>query len=231
MVLKNGLSRMQGDLHVRFLGGTAQKCAAATQQPAPATTFVITQCSAIGGRPCHFLRATPAASPHRASARRAASSAWHSRPRAPLARLASEVHVAVFGLPIAKRCLRYPVLTRQVGRLGHSLVLLQHRDNLLFRRRARFIRPSSVRSDSNSFWRKFLGAGHRASPAAWQELQEIADASSWRVESQCLFCTSASSGFIIFSPSDVSRSIDLNSRVWCWKFISCRTTQLTLVHL
>jgi hypothetical protein len=45
-----------------------------------------------------------------------------------------DVHPAVFGLPVVKRRLGDPVLASQVGRLGPSLVLVQHRDNLLFRK-------------------------------------------------------------------------------------------------
>lgn len=49
-----------------------------------------------------------------------------------LSRLASETSMPPF-LPAVERRLGYPVLTGQVGRLRTSLVLLQHRNDLLFR--------------------------------------------------------------------------------------------------
>jgi acyl-coenzyme A synthetase/AMP-(fatty) acid ligase len=45
-----------------------------------------------------------------------------------------DIHPAVFGLPVVKICLGDPVLSGQIGRLGPSLVLLQHRNDLLFRK-------------------------------------------------------------------------------------------------
>ena len=43
------------------------------------------------------------------------------------------IHPAIFGLPAVKRRFRDPVLPRQIGRLRSSLMLLQHRNDLLFR--------------------------------------------------------------------------------------------------
>jgi hypothetical protein len=43
------------------------------------------------------------------------------------------LQAAVFGLPVVQRRFRDPVLARQIGRLRPSLMLAQHRDDLLFR--------------------------------------------------------------------------------------------------
>ncbi len=45
-----------------------------------------------------------------------------------------DVHATVFGLPVVKRRFRNSVLARQIGGLRAGLVLLQHADDLLFRK-------------------------------------------------------------------------------------------------
>jgi len=72
-----------------------------------------------------------------------------------------DVHPAVFGLPVVKRRFADPMLPRQIGRLGSGLVLLQHRNNLFFRKTCSLHSSVLRQADSNSFWRKFSVAGQR----------------------------------------------------------------------
>jgi hypothetical protein len=50
-----------------------------------------------------------------------------------MARRIAKAERSKLGLPIVERRLRDPVLSSQISRLGAGLVLLQNRDDLLFR--------------------------------------------------------------------------------------------------
>src|SRR5262249_40107376 len=55
------------------------------------------------------------------------------------------------------------MLSHQIGHLGSGLVLLQHRNNLFFRKTCSLHSSVLRQADSNSFWRKFSVAGHSRS--------------------------------------------------------------------
>src|SRR3954469_19466444 len=90
---------------------------------------------ALGGGPYHFFC--------RSSRSAAASSICSAKSFFSLAFLVLErleplglghIHTPVTGFPVVQRGFRDPVLARQIGRLGPSLVILQHRNDLLFRK-------------------------------------------------------------------------------------------------
>ncbi len=71
-----------------------------------------------------------------------------------------DFHPAVFGFPVVKSRLRNPMSAAQVGGFRPCFLLLQHRNDLFFRKS--LLLHSSVLNgpDSNQFWRKFSVAGH-----------------------------------------------------------------------
>lgn len=91
---------------------------------------------APGGRPYHFFdrSSRSAAASSICSASSFFSFAFSSSSELLQTLGFRDVHAAEFGLPVVQGRLRNAVLAREIGGLRPSLVLLQHRNDLLFRK-------------------------------------------------------------------------------------------------